>query len=98
MISPASTLPIRQGIQGERGFNGINTINGTNGLPDPPGITTINGTNIYRINGDHTLTTSNLSDVRVSVATCNQGDIGVEGEYVLITIFPNIGPNMRNLN
>lgn len=65
---PASTVPGPQGPQGVTG---------------PPGFTKINDTNIYRVVGNTATTSSDFLDVVVSVATCNEGDIVVEGGYVV---------------
>ena len=66
-----------QGIQGPPGANGTNGVNGTQG---PPGITFINNTNLYEVNGTTVTATSNISEV-TSIALCDIGDIVIEGGY-----------------
>ena len=41
-----------KGLPGQRGFNGTDGtdgVNGTDGAQGPPGITFLNGTNLYRV-------------------------------------------------
>jgi hypothetical protein len=83
---PASTVP---GPQGERGLNGIN---GATGPQGPAGFTKINDTNIYRVVGDISTTSSDFLDVVNSNAVCNDGDIVVEGGYVLTRVTPESRP------
>ena len=66
-----------QGIQGPPGLNGTNGINGTQG---PPGITFINNTNLYEVQGITVNATSSINPI-TSQAFCDDGDIVVEGGY-----------------
>jgi hypothetical protein len=72
MTGPASTVPGLQGIPG------------TNGSQGPPGITFLNGTNVYL---NTTTTVSPLTGTVVSVfgeARCDPGDFVVNGGYRII--------------
>jgi hypothetical protein len=66
-----------QGIQGPPGLNGTNGINGTQG---PPGITFINNTDLYEVQGITVNATSSINPI-TSQAFCDDGDIVVEGGY-----------------
>ena len=78
------------GPQGERGLTGAtgmtgpaSTVPGPQGVTGQPGFTKINDTNIYRVVGNTATTSSDFLNVVVSVATCNGGDIVVEGGYIV---------------
>jgi hypothetical protein len=66
-----------QGPQGPPGLNGTNGVNGTQG---PSGITFINNTNLYEVPGPTVSVTSNFTEA-TSIATCDDGDIVIEGGY-----------------
>jgi hypothetical protein len=66
-----------QGVQGPPGINGTNGVNGTQG---PPGITFINNTNLYEVQGPTVNATSNINPI-TSIASCDDGDIVIEGGY-----------------
>ena len=76
-----------QGIQGLRGFNGTDGVNGTQG---PLGISFINGTNLYFVEGEEVTASSSTEPVS-SVAICDEGDIVIEGGYI-------VGPFDEGLN
>ena len=69
--------PGPQGPQGPPGLNGTNGVNGTQG---PPGITFINNTNLYEVQGITVNATSNINPI-TSQAVCDDGDIVIEGGY-----------------
>ncbi len=64
------------GPQGPPGLNGTNGVNGTQG---PPGITFINNTNLYEVQGITFNATGTFAVT--SQADCDDGDIVVEGGY-----------------
>lgn len=66
-----------QGPQGPPGLNGTNGVNGTQG---PPGITFINNTNLYEVQGITVNATSSINEI-TSAAVCDDGDIVIEGGY-----------------
>jgi hypothetical protein len=70
----------RTGTQGPQGPPGLNGTNGVNGTQGPPGITFINNTNLYEVNGTTVSATSNFTEA-TSIALCDDGDIVIEGGY-----------------
>jgi hypothetical protein len=100
---PASTVPGPQGIQGLRGFNGTNGVDGTNGTigpQGPAGLNQINSTNIYLKLGNQI--NSNLgttpSEKVISNATCDSGDIVIEGGYEMLPFSDNSVPPFLIIN
>ena len=80
MSGPASTV---LGPQGERGFNGTQGIQGErgfNGTQGPPGPNQINSTNLYFRKGNSATTGTALGTI-TSTATCDSGDIVLQGDY-----------------
>ena|SRR5918993_882110 len=69
-----------QGPAGPQGPPGINGTNGVNGTQGPPGITFINNTNLYEVQGPTVNATSNINPI-TSIASCDDGDIVIEGGY-----------------
>jgi hypothetical protein len=76
----ASTVP---GPQGERGFNGTDGVNGTQGAPGPVGPNQINSTNIYFRDGPLTVVPPSPDQLIESYASCDPGDIVIEGGQTL---------------
>ena len=72
--------PGPQGPAGPQGPPGLNGTNGVNGTQGPPGITFINNTNLYEVNGTTVTATSSINEI-TSSALCDDGDIVVEGGY-----------------
>ena len=68
-----------QGPQGPQGPPGLNGTNGVNGTQGPPGITFINNTNLYEVQGITFNATGTFAVT--SQAACDDGDIVVEGGY-----------------
>jgi Collagen triple helix repeat (20 copies) len=68
-----------QGPAGQQGPPGLNGTNGVNGTQGPPGITFINNTNLYEVQGITVNATGNFAVT--SAAVCDDGDIVVEGGY-----------------
>jgi hypothetical protein len=68
-----------QGPPGPQGAPGLNGTNGVNGTQGPPGITFINNTNLYEVQGITVNATGNFAVT--SQAVCDDGDIVVEGGY-----------------
>ena len=71
--------PGPQGPAGPQGPPGLNGTNGVNGTQGPPGITFINNTNLYEVQGITVNATGNFAVM--SQAVCDDGDIVVEGGY-----------------
>ena len=67
-----------QGIQGPPGTNGTN---GTNGAQGPPGITQINTTNAYLVNG--TQASNNATTFNKGSAFCDPQDFAISGGWSL---------------
>ena len=83
---PASTVP---GPQGERGFNGIN---GAQGPQGPAGFTEINDTNLYYVEGDNMTTNGDIRNPFGSAASCQIGDIVIEGGYEILNVNDDSSP------
>ena len=86
---PASTVP---GPQGERGFNGTNGINGAQGPQGPAGFTEINDTNLYYVEGHNITTNGDIRNPFGSAASCQIGDIVIEGGYELLNVNDDSSP------
>jgi hypothetical protein len=69
-----------QGLPGPQGPPGLNGTNGVNGTQGPPGITFINNTNLYEVQGITVNATSSINEI-TSTAVCDDGDIVIEGGY-----------------
>ena len=87
MTGPAG----EEGMDGEpgpRGFNGTDGVNGTQGPQGPAGLNEINSTNIYLKLGNPVISSlgSTESQSVLSRATCDSGDIVIEGGYEIIPI------------
>jgi hypothetical protein len=67
------------GPQGPPGINGTNGVNGVNGEQGPPGITQINTTNAYLVNG--TQASNNATTFNVGRAFCDPGDFAISGGW-----------------
>ena len=83
---PASTVP---GPQGERGFNGIN---GAQGPQGPAGFTEINDTNLYYVEGGNMTTNGDIRNPFGSAASCQIGDIVIEGGYEILNVNDDSSP------
>ena len=97
MTGPASTVPGpqgergfngTQGIQGPRGFNGTDGVNGTQGIQGPAGLNQINSTNIYLKLGNQINSNPGTfpSERVISRATCDSGDIVIEGGSEIVPL------------
>ena len=73
--------PGPQGPPGINGTNGINGINGINGAQGPPGITQINTTNAYLVNG--TQASNNATTFNKGSAFCDSGDFAISGGWTV---------------
>jgi hypothetical protein len=68
------------GPQGPQGIQGIQGPIGPNGTQGPPGINFINNTNLYEVQGPTVTAVSNFTET-TSIASCDDGDIVIEGGY-----------------
>jgi hypothetical protein len=97
-----------QGIQGPPGLNGINGtqgppgingtqgppgINGTQGPQGPPGITFLNGSNLYRVNSAN-VTAGNA--IATATATCTGNDFAISGDALLNINADNVDDVFRS--
>jgi hypothetical protein len=82
------------GEEGPRGFNGTNGVNGTQGPQGPAGFTEINDTNLYYVEGNLATTDGNDFNPVLSNASCQTGDIVIEGGYQLVTRFNDSSPSL----
>jgi hypothetical protein len=80
----------RTGTQGPPGPPGPPGVNGTTGPqgpqgiqgpPGPSGISQINSTNLYLVEGNNTFLSPPIPTIGSSVATCDVGDVVIEGGY-----------------
>jgi hypothetical protein len=92
---PASTVP---GPQGERGFNGTNGINGAQGPQGPAGFTEINDTNLYYVEGANITTNGDIRSPLGSAASCQLGDIVIEGGYEILNVNDDSSPPLQYLD
>jgi hypothetical protein len=93
MTGPAGEDGV-DGAPGLRGFNGTNGINGTIGPQGPAGFTEINDTNLYYVEGNLATTDGNDFNPVLSNASCQIGDIVIEGGYQLVTRFNDSSPSL----
>jgi hypothetical protein len=73
------------GTQGPRGFNGTD---GAQGIQGPAGINVLNQSNLYFVNGNQVNSSDFMDNVGSSTATCDPGDIALEGGH---QVFSNSG-------
>ena len=73
--------PGPQGPQGPPGINGTSGINGINGTQGPPGITQINTTNAYLVNGTQAF--NNATTFNKGSAFCDPRDFAISGGWTV---------------
>jgi hypothetical protein len=90
----------RDGINGTNGRDGINGtngrdgINGTDGAQGPPGVTFLNGTNLYRVNSATASSTGAAG--ATATATCanapvtDTNDFAISGDALVLTNFGSV--------
>ncbi len=73
------------GPTGPQGLPGINGTNGAQGPPGPAGTNQINSTNLYLVEGNETTISSSIPAILTSTATCDVGDVVIDGGYKIFS-------------
>jgi hypothetical protein len=84
--------PGPQGPQGPPGANGTQGPQGIQGPPGPSGTSQINSTDLYLVEGNRTSLFSSTPSIGSSTATCDVGDVVIEGGYIFFNSNLNFPP------